>query len=189
MKTLFFLTAALLAATSAHAASLKGTYSFVGTDTCLLTDSSGAQILGTINGTAQGFAVFNGDGTGTINVKNDWLYTAITTYPSSFYGNITDLAPVMTTHTADIPITYTVTGDEFTITQGSDIGQWQNALLTIINAPPVSGTISNNSPPVLLTATATQATEQWIWDICANCVWRWVTCLRTRTLTKVNAAN
>jgi hypothetical protein len=181
MKTLLFLTAALLAATSAYAANLKGTYSFVGHDSCTLTGAGVGAGGGTINGTAQGFAIFNGDGTGTITVKSDWVVATSNAPPA-----ISTFAP------DNIAFTYTVTGDEFTITETSESGPATNlfgvnAQLTITSPPPVNGTISQNNPPVLLTATGTPATEAWIFDICANCVSNIVTCLRTRTLTKVNA--
>jgi hypothetical protein len=180
------LTAALLVAFAASAGdananNLKGTWSFVGHDTCTLTGSGVGVGVGTINGVAQGFATFNGDGTGVITVRNDWVLvtTASGTLISSF-------AP------GNIAFTYTVTGDEFTLAETSESGPATNlfgvnAQLTITNPPPVNGTISNNSPPVLLTATGTPTNESWIFDICANCVSNIVTCLRTRTLTKVNA--
>ncbi len=66
---------AMLVCQPCYAANLKGTYSFVGHDSCTLTGAGVGSGVGTINGTAQGFAIFNGDGTGTITVKYDWVVT------------------------------------------------------------------------------------------------------------------
>src|SRR5258708_1415920 len=110
LKAFLIIVAGVFCATGSFAAAnLKGTYSFVGHDSCTLAGSgvSGSNgAVGTINGTAQGFATFNGDGTGTITVNYDWVVVTTNAPPA-----ISTFAP------GNIAFTYTVTGDEFTITE------------------------------------------------------------------------
>jgi hypothetical protein len=82
---MLFAAALLLAGGAANADSLKGTYSSVGNDSCLLSNSpfspgniiyggeGGTPPAGTLNGSAQGFAMFNGNGGGTITVNSSWV--------------------------------------------------------------------------------------------------------------------
>jgi hypothetical protein len=89
MKRSLMLTAAaiLLAGGFANADVLKGTYSFVGSDSCLLlgdppgvaSPANGGDYY-TLNGMAQGFAIFNGDGMGTITAQNNWFMQYYTRY-------------------------------------------------------------------------------------------------------------
>jgi hypothetical protein len=199
MKRSLMLTAAvamILAGRAANAANLTGTYSFVGNDNCVLSQSPfssedavfggqyGTPLTWTINGSAQGFAVFNGN-TGTMTVNNIWV--AIQYLGNSIPGaGLTVVSPFfISTYDATIAFTYTVTGDEFTITETSDngpaflFGAKTNDGLTVTGAPPVNGTISKNSPPVLQTATGTPAQEVWSFDSATF----YAMCLRTRTFT------
>jgi hypothetical protein len=138
----------------------------------------------TINGSAQGFAVFNGNGTGTMTVNNTWVviqYSGIV-LPGA---GVTAVNPFfISTYEGTIAFTYTVTGDEFTITERSDSGPANTVgdTLVVTGVPIVNGTISKNSPPVLQTATGTPAQETWSFDSATF----YVMCTRTRTLTRVN---
>jgi hypothetical protein len=84
MKRSLMLTAAamLLAGGAANANNLKGTWSFVGNDNCAIsnfpfinndTGGSARNTYYLMNGGVQGFAVFNGDGTGTITISGSWV--------------------------------------------------------------------------------------------------------------------
>jgi hypothetical protein len=192
-------TAMLLAGGTANAHNLIGTYSFVGSDNCVIggpfpNNDSGNPAQGTnyvANGGVQGFAVFNGDGTGTITLGavGIWArdvqnvipgiggYTSIDHYEAYTFSNT-------------IAFTYVVTGDEFTLTETSDTGaftsnQVKSGRFVITGAPTVDGTISQNKPPVLRTMMGRPSPETWDWGpigigpLAALCV-------RTRTLTKVN---
>jgi hypothetical protein len=195
MKRSLMLTAAamLLVGGTANAQNLKGTWSFVGNDNCVIggpfsNNDSGdpAQAANYVaNGGVQGFAVFKGDGTGTITLGAVGIWAR--------YVNNTGVASVdhfeAYTISNTIMFTYVVTGDEFTLSETSDTGQFTSnqfgrPFLKITGAPTVNGTMSQHSPPVLQTMTGTPASELWDWGpigigpLAAMCV-------RTRTYTKV----
>ncbi len=200
MKALFFLTTALLAATSAYANNLKGTWSFVGNDNCFLSNPAAPGIIAVAEapvvllGGVQGFATFNGNGTGSISETGAWFGMRSQHYivPDGDVG----VAPVtnisqytMVPFQFTITFMYTVNGDEFTLTESSDAGTFQSIGLmpagvsSITGAPTVNGTISQNSPPVLQTFTGTPAQEFWAFTDGTNA---YAACLRSRTYTKVN---
>jgi hypothetical protein len=100
------------------------------------------------------------------------------------------------TYSSNIMFTYIVMGDEFTLTETSNTGKFTdgpvgpltgaNGSFTITGAPTVNGTISQNNPPILQTATGTPAQEFWNYGPTVQSAPFVVICVRTRTFTKVN---
>ena len=196
MKRSLMLTAAamLLAGGAANADKLKGTWSFVGNDNCVMggpfpNNDSGSPAQSTnfvVNGGVQGFAIFNGDGTGTITIGGSWVQARYIANIIPGIGGYTAVDHFSAyTYSATIAFTYTVTGDEFTLTETSNTGTLSGlGAFTVTGVPTFNGTISENRPPVLQTATGTPAQETWTFGpiglgpLAALCV-------RTRTLTKV----
>jgi hypothetical protein len=202
VNRLLMLTAAalLLAGGVANADNLKGTYSFVGHDDCWLTnnplippppwlqlnENGGLFSMVMIQGGAQGFATFNGDGTGSMNEGGSWL-----TYNDNLNGWVPNLrffsvAPIQFT----IAFTYAVNGDEFTLTEASRTGLAQSEALPGVSVatgmPTVNGTISTNGKPILQTFTGTAAQETWRSPACIGYPpVGYAVCLRSRTYTKV----
>jgi hypothetical protein len=151
--------------------------------------STASRPVGRSNGTAQGFATFNGTDAGTMMLNSSWVIVAYTGQTIPGITGVSIVGPfMMSTYEGTIAFTYTVTGDEFTITGSSDSGPANllgvNDTLSV-GAPTVNGTISNNSPPVLQTATDTPAKETWEFDGATF----YAICLRTRTFTKAKATN
>jgi hypothetical protein len=202
MKRSLILTATtmILAGGAASAVNLTGTYSLVGNDSCAMSFSQfsgnppelfggqyGTPPIRTINGAVQGFGVLNSDGTGTMMVNNSWVVVPYSgnTVPGS---RVTIVNPFLkSTYDATIAFTYTVTGDDFTITETSETGfarLFTRDTLTVTGAPTINGTISKNTPPVLQTATGTPAQEVWSFDWAIfYAMW-----LRTRTFTQLRTS-
>jgi hypothetical protein len=202
MKRLLMVTAAGLALITgdANADTIKGTYSLVGNDNCTtggpFTSDNDSIVMPNAtyymtNGGVQGFAVFSGDGTGTITIGGSWIQTRYSANVVPGFGQFTSVDHFSVyTYTGTITFTYAVTGDEFTLTETSDTNSWTagpflnaGATFVITGAPAVNGTIAEGNR-TLQTATGIPAQETWnfgnigLGPLTAICV-------RTRTFTKV----
>jgi hypothetical protein len=207
LPSLMLTVAMLLAGGAANADNLKGTYSFVGNDNCFLTsnplippppalriDSNNGTFTAILmQGGAQGFATFDGKGTGSISESGSWLSfrTDQGLVPDGDLGfaSLTsarqfNMGPFQFT----VAFMYTVNGDGFTLTETSRTGNFQTAVVpaglrSATGMPTVNGTISaNKKNPILQTFTGTPAQEFWAFSDGTNA---YVACLRSRIYTKV----
>ncbi len=170
---------------------LNGTYAFVGQNHCILTSPSGVfsanQSIGfglAMNAGVQGFITYNkASGTGTGSLIGTLAHLEFDS--SGLLDPVNGLA-VGTTQ-ENWSLTFTVSGDEFTATDGTINGTFtsgpqKGVTYTITGVPPFNGIISENEPHVLQTANSQPTVA--VWKLSNGAV-RNVLCSRTRTLTKV----
>jgi hypothetical protein len=181
--------AAIAISSSAGAVDITGTYAVVGESHCVSGNvgmfnpareipSAAANITAT---SISGFAVFNSDGTGTTT-------TVITTVVNSaVLGEAwVDAGTVNST------FTYTVTGDEYTLTVTSHVETFTSGgpnagfTNTVTGEPPLNGIASENSPHVLIDNNSTPTLETWT---ISNGIIQNAYCSLNRTLTKVKASD
>jgi hypothetical protein len=169
MKQLFLITAAVLVAGHANAATLVGTYSFSGTQSCVSVDSGTFNTLleptvplagvNAVVAGSSGFVKFKADGTGSVSYT-DFSAPDFRYFPSPSAG-------IASIQTGTDNFTYTLTGDKIVITpvNGSNSGSYiagsrTGQTFTVTGQAPSTGFINKSRQMLTLFTSAASVSTQ-----------------------------